>query len=61
MDALFGRVEIRVWQDQVRQVLELRDPDEMAAAYRRVSAGSAPGTLHDPGSLDSCPSCRRGL
>ncbi|HTE65767.1 MAG TPA: hypothetical protein VK736_05870, partial [Candidatus Binatia bacterium] len=47
MDALFGRVEIYGWQDRVRPVMELGDPDDMAAAYRRMSAGSASGTFHD--------------
>jgi hypothetical protein len=44
---LFGRVEIDFWQEQARLVLELRDPEAMAAGYRRMSQGSAPGTLHD--------------
>lgn len=47
MDALFGRVRIGFWQEQARLLLELRDPEAMAAGYRRMSAGSAPGTLHD--------------
>jgi hypothetical protein len=47
MDALFGRVKIGFWQEQARLLLELRDPEAMAAGYRQMSAGSAPGTLHD--------------
>lgn len=47
MDALFGRVEIGSWQERARLVLELGEPEAMAAGYQRMSQGSAPGTLHD--------------
>ena len=47
MDALFGRVKIHGWHERVRLVFELGDPEAMAAGYRAMSAGSAPGTLHD--------------
>ena len=47
MEALFRRVPIHGWHERVQLVLEPNDPEEMAAAYRQMSAGSAPGTLHD--------------
>lgn len=47
MDALFGRIKIHGWHERVRRVLELGDPEAMAAGYRQMSAGSAPGTFHD--------------
>jgi hypothetical protein len=47
MEALFRRIPIHGWHERVRLVLELRDPEGMAAGYGLMSAGSAPGTLHD--------------
>jgi hypothetical protein len=49
MVELFGRGKIDFWQERARLVLELREPEAMAAGYRRMSAGSASGTLHDFG------------
>jgi hypothetical protein len=49
MVELFGQVKIDFWQERARLVLELREPEAMAAGYRLMSQGSAPGTLHDLG------------
>ncbi len=47
MEALYDRVTIEHWRLQVRGVLDLRDPVEMAAGYRLISQGSASGTMYD--------------
>lgn len=47
MEALYDRVAIEYWRAQVRGVLDLRDPADMAAGYRLISQGSASGTMYD--------------
>jgi len=47
LERLFERAAMGHWQQRVRLVLDLGDPEAMAAAYRLMSQGSAPGTFYD--------------
>jgi hypothetical protein len=47
VDELFGKLAMPSWREQARSILDLDDAVRMAAAYRLMSQGSAPGTFHD--------------
>ena len=47
LDALFARTRIGFWREQVRRVAAAENAVTMAAAYRVMAQGSAPGTFHD--------------
>ena len=47
LEALFERVGIDLWRGAARRLLDLHDPEAMAAGYQRMSQGSAPGTFYD--------------
>jgi cytochrome c5 len=47
LDALFTRTRIGIWREQVRRVAAAESAGPMAAAYRVMAKGSAPGTFHD--------------